>query len=145
MQFQDVRRYASRQRTPPEQFDENVGGREYVADMENTVLAAVPDLETAVGAARKHVEHDLWSVAGGQVGDLLGRLHRLRAQVEAIELCLVREVGARGMPAEVGAVDTRTYLMGALTVSRPRPRPRCGRPRRSGRSCATPAPRSPRA
>ncbi len=52
-----------------------------------------------------------------QVSDLLVRVHRLRAQVESMELHLVREVDSRGIPAEVGAVDTRTYLMGALTMS----------------------------
>jgi hypothetical protein len=48
---------------------------------------------------------------------LLGQVHRLRAQVESIELYLVREVVSRGIPAEVGAVDPRAYLIGALTMS----------------------------
>ncbi len=34
-----------------------------------------------------------------------------------MELCLVREVISRGIPADVGAVDPRAYLMGALTMS----------------------------
>jgi hypothetical protein len=48
---------------------------------------------------------------------LLGLVHRLRAQVESMELHLVREVISRGIPAEVGAVNPRAYLMGALTMS----------------------------
>src|ERR1700761_7736968 len=85
--------------------------------MENAVVEAVSELEVAVSAARKSVDKDLWSCAGGQVSDLLGRGHRLREQVESMELHLVREVISRGSPAEVGAIDTRTYLMGALTMS----------------------------
>jgi hypothetical protein len=85
--------------------------------MENAVVDAVSELETVVSAARKSVGNDLWSCSGSQVGELLGRVHRLRAQVESIELCLVREIDVRGIPAEVGAIDTRAYLMGALTMS----------------------------
>jgi hypothetical protein len=85
--------------------------------MENAVVDAVSELEASISAARKSVENDLWSCAGSQVSDLLGRVHRLRAQVESMELHLVREVIGRGIPAEVGAVDPRAYLMGALTMS----------------------------
>ena len=85
--------------------------------MENAVVEVVSELEAAVSAARKSVENDLWSCAGVQVSDLLGRVHRLRAQVESMELHLVREVISRGIPADVGAVDPRAYLMGALTMS----------------------------
>ena len=85
--------------------------------MENAVVDAVSELQTAVNTARKSVENDLWSGAGGQVLDLLGQVHRLRAQVESIELHLVGEVISRGIPAEVGAVDPRAYLIGALTMS----------------------------
>ncbi len=85
--------------------------------MENAVVETVSELEVAISAARKSVENDLWSCAGVQVSDLLGRVHRLRAQVESMELHLVREVISRGIPAEVGAVDPRAYLMGALTMS----------------------------
>jgi hypothetical protein len=52
-----------------------------------------------------------------QVSDLFLQVHRLRAQAVSLELCLVREVVERGIPAEVGAVDPRAYLMGALTMS----------------------------
>jgi hypothetical protein len=85
--------------------------------MENAVVVGVSELETVVTVARKLVENDLWSCAGAQVTDLLGRLHRLRARVESLELHLVREVVSRGIPADVGAVDPRAYLMGALTMS----------------------------
>jgi hypothetical protein len=85
--------------------------------MENAVVGAVSELGIAVNTARKLTENDLWSCAGVQVPDLLGRVHRLRAQVESMELHLVREVIDRGIPAEVGAVDPRAYLMGALTMS----------------------------
>src|ERR1700753_718229 len=85
--------------------------------MENVVVGAVSEVEVAVSAARKSVENDLWSCAGVQVSDLLVRVHRLRAQVESMELHLVREVISRGMPADVGAVNPRAYLMGALTMS----------------------------
>jgi hypothetical protein len=44
-------------------------------------------------------------------------LHRLRAQIESMELTVLREVIERGVPAEVGAVDARSYLIGALTMS----------------------------
>jgi hypothetical protein len=85
--------------------------------MENVVVGAVSELETVVSAARKTIENDLWSCGGSQVTDLLGQIHRLRAQVESMELCVVREVISRGIPAEVGAVDPRAYLIGALTMS----------------------------
>ncbi|HEX3825861.1 MAG TPA: DUF222 domain-containing protein [Sporichthyaceae bacterium] len=85
--------------------------------MENAVVEAVSELEAAISAARKSVENNLWSCAGSQVSDLLGRVHRLRAQAESMELHLVREVISRGIPAEVGAVNPRAYLMGALTMS----------------------------
>jgi hypothetical protein len=85
--------------------------------MENVVVGAVSELEIAVNTARKSVENDLWSCSGEQVGELLGQVHRLRAQVESMELVLVREVVSRGIPADVGAVDPRAYLMGALTMS----------------------------
>jgi hypothetical protein len=85
--------------------------------MENAVIDAVSELETAVTAARKLVENDLWSCGSAQVMQLLARVHRLRAQVESIELDLVGEIDGRGIAAEVGALDTRAYLMGALTMS----------------------------
>jgi hypothetical protein len=85
--------------------------------MENVVVDTVSELEAAISAARKSVENDLWSCSGSQVGELLGQAHRLRAQVESLELHLVREVIDRGIPAEVGAVDPRAYLIGALTMS----------------------------
>ncbi|HEX3612144.1 MAG TPA: DUF222 domain-containing protein, partial [Sporichthyaceae bacterium] len=44
-------------------------------------------------------------------------MHRLRAQVESMELAVLREVIERGVPAEVGAVDAHSYLIGALTMS----------------------------
>jgi hypothetical protein len=85
--------------------------------MENAVVEVVSELEAAISAARKSVENDLWSCAGVQVSDLLVTVHRFRAQVESMELHLVREVISRGIPAEVGAVNPRAYLMGALTMS----------------------------
>jgi hypothetical protein len=85
--------------------------------MENAVVDAISELEVVVSAARNSIENDLWSCAGARVSELLGLVHRLRAQVESIELSLVREVISRGIPAEVGAVDPRAYLMGALTMS----------------------------
>ncbi len=53
----------------------------------------------------------------GRGTDRPGSAYRLRAQVDSLELHLVREVVSRGIPAEVGAVDPRAYLMGALTMS----------------------------
>jgi hypothetical protein len=85
--------------------------------MENAVVGSVSELETAVTSARKTVENDLWSCGSAQVAELLGTVHRLRAQVDSMELDLVREVDVRGIPAEVGAIDTRAYLTGALTMS----------------------------
>jgi hypothetical protein len=84
--------------------------------MEN-VVGVVSELGIAVSAARKSVENDLWSCSGAQVSELLSQVHRLRAQVDSTELHLVREVIDRGIPAEVGAVDPRAYLIGALTMS----------------------------
>jgi hypothetical protein len=60
--------------------------------MENAVVGSISELEIAVNAARKLIENDLWSCAGVQVSELLGQVHRLRAQVESMELHLVREV-----------------------------------------------------
>ncbi|HEX3825953.1 MAG TPA: DUF222 domain-containing protein, partial [Sporichthyaceae bacterium] len=85
--------------------------------MENAVVEVVSELEAAITAAWKSVENDLWSCAGVQVSDLLVKMHRFRAQVESMELHLVREVISRGIPADVGAVNPRAYLMGALTMS----------------------------
>ena len=88
-----------------------------IVGMENAVVGAVSELGAAVSAARKSVENDLWSCAGVQVSDLLVKVHRLRAQVESMELHLVREVITRGIPTDVGAVNPRAYLMGALLMS----------------------------
>src|SRR6201995_5570408 len=85
--------------------------------MENKVVGSGSKLETAITGARKSVENELWSCGSAQVTELLRRVHRLRAQVESIELDLVREIDTRGIPADVGAIDTRTYLIGALTMS----------------------------
>src|ERR1700759_2516481 len=85
--------------------------------MENKVVGSGSKLETAITGARKSVENELWSCGSAQVTELLARVHRLRAQVESIELDLVREIDTRGIPADVGAIDTRTYLIGALTMS----------------------------
>src|ERR1700743_2239927 len=85
--------------------------------MDNVVVEVVSELGIALSSARKSVENDLWSCSGAQVVDLLGQVHRLRAQIESMELHLVREVIERGIPAEVGAVNPRAYLIGALTMS----------------------------
>jgi hypothetical protein len=78
------------------------------------VVDSVSEVRAAVTAVRKLVDNDLWSGSGRGV---LGLVHRLRAQVESMELGLVGEIDSRGILAEVGAVDTRAYLMGALTMS----------------------------
>src|SRR6201995_766704 len=88
-----------------------------VVGMEEVVVGSVSELRTAVDAARKMVGNELWSCSGTAVTELLARVHRLRAQVESMELDLIREVDSRGIPGEVGAIDTRAYLIGALTMS----------------------------
>jgi hypothetical protein len=85
--------------------------------MENAVVETVSELEAAISAARKSVENDLWSCGGSQIAELLRQVHQFRAQVESMELYLVRQVVLRGIPVEVGAVDPRASLMGALVMS----------------------------
>jgi hypothetical protein len=85
--------------------------------MDNAVVGSVSKFRDALNTVRKYVENDLWSCSGGQVVELLRDWHQVRAQVESVELCLVREVMERGVPAEIGAVDARSYLIGALTMS----------------------------
>ncbi|HEX3614113.1 MAG TPA: hypothetical protein VHU88_20675, partial [Sporichthyaceae bacterium] len=70
--------------------------------MDNAVLGSVSEFETALSVARKYLENELWSCSGSEVSDLLRQLHRLRAQIESMELTVLREVIERGVPAEVG-------------------------------------------
>ncbi|HEX3611387.1 MAG TPA: DUF222 domain-containing protein, partial [Sporichthyaceae bacterium] len=81
--------------------------------MDNAVLGSVSEFETALTVARKYLENDLWSCSGGQVVELLRDWHQVRAQIESVELCLVREVIERGVPAEAATVVKLAEALGS--------------------------------
>src|ERR1700761_6494160 len=85
--------------------------------MESAVLGSVSEFRDALNTVQKYLDNDLWSCSGGQLVELLRDWHRLRAQVDSVQPSLIREVIARGIPAQLGAVDARSFLTGALTMS----------------------------
>jgi len=80
-------------------------------------LTAYADLESAVVEFRKRFNDGAWQLAEADVVDLTQRHHRLVAQLQSIELGLVRELDTRGVPDSLAACSTRAYLSGSLRIS----------------------------
>ena len=67
-------------------------------------------------AARAVADAPLWRCSDEQLVDLLRAQVGAVARIDAARLALVRELGARGWAAAVGATSTQAWLAQALRV-----------------------------
>ncbi|HEX3610128.1 MAG TPA: DUF222 domain-containing protein, partial [Sporichthyaceae bacterium] len=80
-------------------------------------VEAIALLESDFAVVQKLLGEEIWRAGDSDLVECLRRVHRLVEQVQGLRAGLVAEGEQRGMPAAVGAVDSRAWLRSVLTMS----------------------------